>query len=251
MRSEKHHAVFLDMVREELNAIIKETGLVGGALVYHPNRVRHPDTGLTGKDAKLLLTREAMCQGNMRDDSPAADLYAHIRKQKNPDWYYYFSPHFHAVTFGKIIDGHEFDEKYPGWHYINKGNAPNPGGLARYLFSHMAMFEDRHAVTWFGRLSSAVLGTEEIRTTEREVICDKTGLPWIITDSSRPEEIGRTWMEPFTEYDCFFRTGQKRKKKDPGAIIFPKSGKRSMAPHGVHERGILALARYCDEYGMM
>jgi hypothetical protein len=83
------------------------------------------------------------------------------------------------------------------------------------------------------------------------VICDKTGLPWLIVESVTPSEIGRTYTEPFTVYRSFFRTGIKRKRKAPGALQFPKSGKRSMAPPEVHERGILALARYCDEWGKL
>lgn len=250
MQSGKNHGAFLDLARGEYNEILKSCpDLIGGITVYHGNRVRHPDTGLTGKEAKALLVREAMVAGNMKDDSSASDLYAHIRKQKAWQDYYYFAPHFHHIGYGKIPDHEEFEEMFPGWKYHNKGNVPNPGGLLRYLFSHMAMIEDRQSVTWTGRLSRAVLGVEELRTTFHEVICDKTGLPWVIIDSEMLEEIGRTYTEPFTEWRSFFRTGMKRARKAPDALVFPKSGKRSMAPPEVHEKGILAMARYCDEWG--
>ena len=127
----------------------------------------------------------------MKDDSPASNLYAHIRKQKRPSEYYYFSPHFHVIGYGRIIDIEEFEALNPGWTYHNKGNVPNVGGLLRYLYSHMTMIEDRHAVTWLGRLSSATLGREDLKTIHVPVICDKTGLPWIIAESVISEEIGR------------------------------------------------------------
>lgn len=250
-RAGKNHGVFLDMARAEYNEILKGCALVGGVTVYHGNRVRHPDTGLTGKEAKALLVREAMCRGNMKDDSPAAELYSHIRKQKNWADYYYFAPHFHFTGYGKVPDLDEFEEMFPGWRYHNKGNVPNVGGLLRYLFSHMAMIEDRQVVTWTGRMSRAVLGVEELRTTEHPVICEKTGLPWVIIDSLDKSEIGRTYTEPVTEYRSFFRCRKIRKNRAPGALVFPKQGKRSMAPPDVHERGILAIARYCDEWGRL
>jgi hypothetical protein len=251
--SGKDHAVFLDLARDELKGIIKESGLVGGAVVYHPNRVKHPDTGLTGADAKKLITREAKLAGNMTDESPSGAVYTHIRKQKKPARYYYFSPHFHAIVYGKIMDSTEFEERYPGWKYQNKGNVPNVGGLARYLFSHMAMIEDRYAVTWFGRLSSAVLGAEELKTIYKDVICEKTGLPWIIFESVTPKEIGKTYTELVTVYRSFFRDRKRHGPKDGNRkIAFPKAlQNRRISPPGVHEKGILALVKYVDEWGRL
>lgn len=248
--SGKNHAIFLDMVRSELNDIIKETELIGGAVIYHPNRVKHPDTGLTGRDAKTLITREAKIAGNMTDESPSGALYTHIRKQDHPDRYYYFSPHFHSIIYGKIMDSKEFQERYPGWKYHNKGDVPNVGGLARYLFSHLAMIEGRHAVTWFGRLSSAVLGVDELKITYQDVICEKTGLPWVIWESIIQEEIGKNYQEPVTEYRSFFRV---HKKRGLPKIKFGSSETtlRRMAPSGIREKGILAMAKYCDEFGRM
>jgi hypothetical protein len=244
------HAEFLRLARAELNVILGESDLVGGVVVYHGNRVKHPDTGLTGKSAKYFIRMEAMVAGNMTDESPSADLYSHIRKQDRPDGYYYFSPHFHGIVYGKIMDSIEFEEKYSGWKYQNKGNVPNIGGLARYLFSHMAMIDDMRAVTWFGRMSSATLGIEELKTTYQKVICEKTGLPWVIVASSQPSEIGKEYMEPVTEYRVFFRTHHKR---GPPKMKFPKSetSHRRAVPAGIHEKGILALAKFCDEWGKL
>lgn len=251
MKAGKDHAAFLDLARAEYNEILKACGMIGGISPYHDSRVQHPDTGHTGTRAKHLIKMEAKLAGNMKDDSPASDLYIHINRQKNWKDYYRFAPHFHFVGFGALPSSKEFEERFPGWRYHNKGDVYNVGGLLRYLFTHQAMIADRQSVTWTGRLSRAVLGVEELSTTEREVICEKTQLPWVIVESMIPEEIGRTWMESFTEYRSFFRTGMKRAKRAPGALVFPKSGKRSMAPPEVHEKGILAMAEYCDEFGRM
>lgn len=250
MRAGRNHAVFLDLARAELNKALKSSGLLGGMAVSHSNRVKHPGTGLTGSRAKHLITLEAKLAGDMKDDSPAAALYAHIRKQKRPAEYYYFSPHFHVIGFGKLIDIREFEELNPGWTYHNKGNVPNVGGLLRYLFSHMTMIEDRHAVTWFGRLSSATLGREELKTTYQAVICEKTGLPWVVVESIDPREIGREYLEPFIEYRAFFRTTHKR---GPPKIKWPRSEttRRRASPASVNDAGILAIAKYCDEYGRL
>lgn len=246
-----HHAVFMDLIREEYSRGLKLSGLVGGVSVYHDARVQHPDTGSRQARGKHLVLMEAKCAGNMKDEDPAWKIYDHIRKQKDWERYYYFSPHFHAIAFGKAIDAAEFEELMPGWTYHNKGTVSNPGGLARYLMSHMAMIPDRKAISWFGRLSSKCLGREELRTYEREEVHPETGLPWIIIDSTIPGEVGGTYRVTVTEYRGFFRTDHKRKKRDPDAVIFRSSGKRSMAPPEVHVKGILALARYCDEWGKL
>jgi len=197
----------------------------------------------------LPVTVSAKLAGNMRDDSPASDLYKHIRKQANWADYYYFSPHMHFTGFGALPPSEKFEELFPGWKYHNKGTVNNVGGLARYLFSHMALLPDRQAVTWHGRMSRAVLGVEKLKTLEYPVICEKTGKAWVIVDSITLSEIGREYTEPVTEYRAYFRIGIKRPRKAPGALVFPKSGKRSMSPPEVHEAGILAMARYCDEWG--
>ena len=247
-RSGHNHAAFLDLSREELNCALKTSGLIGGVVVSHANRVKHPGTGLTGSRAKHLITLEAKLAGNMKDDSPASNLYAHIRKQKRPSEYYYFSPHFHVIGYGRIIDIEEFEALNPGWTYHNKGNVPNVGGLLRYLYSHMTMIEDRHAVTWFGRLSSATLGREDLKTIHVPVICDKTGLPWIIAESVISEEIGREYTEPFIEYRAFFRTSHKRGPPKMKWTRTETTRKRA-CDSSVHEAGILAMSKYCDEWG--
>ena len=247
--------VFLDLFREEFKEALKISGLIGGFSVYHDSRVRHPDTGLTGKEAKHLIRREAQAFGNMKDDDPDWVLYDHIRKQKNWQEYYYFAPHFHVIGFGKVIDIKEFEEKMPGWTYHNKRDVKTPGGLARYLISHMALLPDRHCCTWFGRLSSAVLGKEVLRTVELPVICEETGEPWIIIASAIPAEVGAEYVEKITEYLGFFRKKKRKKAPDIGdawkKMDFPGASERPKSPGYVKERGILAMSRFVDEFGRL
>jgi hypothetical protein len=244
--------LFLEFARGELMEGLKLSGLLGGFIVYHDARVRHPDTRNTGSRAKRLILLEAKLAGNFADEDPAWKIYDHIRKQKNSAEYYYFSPHFHTVSFGKAIEAADFEHFCPGWTYHNKGVVENVGGLVRYLLSHMAMLEDRKSCSYFGRMSSRILGKKELRTYDKPQVHEETGLPWMIVASVNPSEIGAQYSTSVTDYEGFFRGRMRYKKRDPGELRFPKSArKRSMAPHGMHDKGILAMARFCDEWGKL
>lgn len=249
----KHAALFLDYYREEEDRAIKISGLVGGVKFYHEARVQHPFTKSTGTRAKHLIALEAKIAGDMKDVDAAWMMYDHIRKQKNWMQYYYFSPHTHVIGHGTVIDAAEFEELMPGWKYHNKGYAKNPGGLARYLMSHMAMIEDHKSVSWFGRMSSVHLGKIALGKPYQQVqVHPETKIPWVIWDSIEPKEIGATWTIEITDYRGFFRTDHKRGPKKPK---FPKSETsrhRAVEMNAYQrERGILALARYVDEYGRL
>jgi len=248
---EYHHGMFLDLVRDEYNRGLKLSGLLGGASFYHDARVQHPGTGLTGTRAKHLIGMEAKISGNMTDQDASWRIYDYIRQQKDWSKYYYFSPHFHVIAFGKVIEASQFEDFMPGWTYHNKGPVKNPGGLARYLMSHMAMVTDRRAISWFGRLSSRVLGKEELRTYEQPQVHPETGLPWMIIESVIPGEVGGQYHVTKTEYRGFFRMDHRRKATNPDVLKFPAGNKRSMAPSGVHEKGIQAMAKYYDEHGKL
>lgn len=247
----RHEQMLMDLYREEEDRAIKQSGLIGGLKVYHDARVKHPYTDQTGSRAKHLIILEAKVAGEMTDEDPAWKLYDHIRKQKDWQRYYYLSLHTHAMGYGKLIEAEEFERLMPGWKYHNKGSVSNVGGLARYLMSHMAMIEDRHSRSWFGRLSSVHLGKEELRTFDEVQVHQVTGLPWIIVESVNPLEVGGTYRVTVTEYQGHFRVPQKHKKRGPAGLVFPTGHKRSMAPPGMHEKGVLAMAQYCDEHGRL
>lgn len=249
----KNHGGFLELARGELNAIFHITKFVGGHVVYHANRVRHPDTGLTGSKAKELIRKEAMLAGAMKDDSPSWMLYAYIQSRKNWRDYFYFSPHFHCIGYGTMPDFEEFGEAFPGWMYKPVGTVPDSGigGVLRYLYSHMAMIEDHHACTWHGRLSPVSLGLKELRPVSYEpVICEETGLPWVIIESNQEKEIGRVYTEMVYHYRSFFRKHRARGPPDPFKVRTSRH-RRSSCPDWIRDRGILAMAAYCDEYGRL
>ena len=249
----KHAAMFLDIYREEEDRAVKISGLIAGLKVYHEARVQHPFTKSTGNRAKHLISLEAKLAGNLVDEDASWKLYDHIRKQKNWQQYYYLSPHTHVMGHGYLLDAEEFEKLMPGWKYHNKGYVKNPGGLARYLFSHMPMIDGRKSVSWFGRMSSASLGKIAIGAPYHQVqVHPDTKLPWIIWDSIEPEEIGKAWSIEVTDYIGYFR--QKKKRGLP-KLKFPKS--ETVRPRAVEmsayqrELGILAMSRFVDEYGRL
>lgn len=209
------------LVIAEYNKAIKVSGLIGGVSFYHDARVKHATTGCTGSRGKHLIKIDAKIAGNMKEDDPSRMLYEHIRKQENWQDYYYLSTHFHALAFGKIIDVEEFEKLVPGWTYHNKGPVHDPGGFAMYSISHMPLMKSCKSITWFGRLSPAVLGKTELRTHEQVQVHPKTKLPWIVVESSHPEEVGMTWMVKVTDYLVYFRPDHKYDHCWYGNVKYP------------------------------
>lgn len=66
------------------------------------------------------------------------------------DWY--FSPHFHVIGTGFLMDSDEFYEK-TGWVYKNLGDRRSIKDTIYYLLTHCANHKNHHAVTWFGLFS--------------------------------------------------------------------------------------------------
>jgi hypothetical protein len=199
-----NESFFLDKIREEYNQALKISGLLGGVSFYHDARVRHPETGADGAKAKMLIGREAKTAGIMEDDSAAWKMYQYINGLKNWREYYRFGPHFHALVFGQVLEISEFETKMPGWSYHNKGTVRETGGLAHYLLSHVAVINDRKAVTWFGRLSQKGMTKKESWIEYRTEICPVCGSPKVIGDSCRPGEVGREVTIKTIHYIWFF-----------------------------------------------
>ena len=201
-----NESLFLDLIRSEFNRALKASGLVGGCSVYHDGRLRHPETGATGKQAKVLLIREAKQAGNMKDDSPAWQLYDHIRKQKKWWQYWRFSPHFHVIGYGQLIPIGDFEKRMPGWTYHNKGPVHEVFGLAYYLLSHAAVIAGRHSLSWFGRLSQRSLEKEQEGTDYIPVLCPTCGSPLIIEGSASLQIIGKEMMREKARYTWYFHS---------------------------------------------
>jgi len=64
----------------------------------------------------------------------------------------YFSPHFHVVGYGWIVDARA-NFMNTGYVIRNVGKRKTLGGTIRYLLSHCGISAKHHSVTWFGALS--------------------------------------------------------------------------------------------------
>ena len=63
------------------------------------------------------------------------------------DWY--FSPHFHVIASGHLINSADFHTK-TGWIYKNLGDRKSFKDTIYYLLTHCANHKNHHALTWFG-----------------------------------------------------------------------------------------------------
>jgi len=78
--------------------------------------------------------------------------------KENQQWYY--SPHFHCIGFGWIVNT---DELYNqgGWIVKNKGVRDSTFTTFYYQLSHAGVKKGYHTLTWFGDLSYCKLKVEE------------------------------------------------------------------------------------------
>jgi hypothetical protein len=113
------------------------------------------------------------------------------------------------------------------------------------------------------------------------VICEETQLPWVIVESMNPLEVGAEYREKITEYLGFFRKKKRNRERDKDKLPYSlallvklkkelsedeyqavkitepakmdriAASARPNCPDAVRERGIMAMAQYCDEYGRL
>lgn len=83
-------------------------------------------------------------------------LMIYHSKRKNDQDGWYFSPHFHVLGYGWIMD---VRRNYVNSGYIikNAGIRKTVEGTIFYQLSHCGISKDNHAITWFGALSYAKL----------------------------------------------------------------------------------------------
>lgn len=161
------------VTRAELRALfhegyeyIKEKGAMGGVVVFHAFR--------TTQYAKEQARIEHMKK------------WEWVRQQKRPQDYYFFSPHFHLLTFVKHLKPPKEGE---GWIYktITDKNrhvidfmrkAKREKEIKRvigYLLTHAVILEGNediiHSIRWFGSCSyNQFLTTEEEINTSKSII---------------------------------------------------------------------------------
>ena len=119
--------------RRKAIRIAKKAGMIGGALIFHPYR----DTGTI----------------------------------KDPKWY--FSPHFHILGYGWVVQTPEIFRK-TGWIVKNHRVRKSIGATAYYQLSHAGVKTRHHVISWFGALSTRALKVERDKNEEFETcpVCD-------------------------------------------------------------------------------
>ena len=86
-------------------------------------------------------------------------IFHAFRYDKNADSWYY-SPHFHCLTFGWIENTKELYEK-SGYIVKNLGKRDTIFGTIYYQLSHCAIKKKNHALTYFGECSYNKLKIDE------------------------------------------------------------------------------------------
>jgi hypothetical protein len=100
------------------------------------------DFNLMRKRAYAIL-RRVHCLGGVM-------MYHPKREDRHGHWY--FSPHFHAVGYGWIVDVRA-TYVHSGYIIKNVGVRKSVAGTLFYQLSHCGVSPKHHAVTWFGALS--------------------------------------------------------------------------------------------------
>lgn len=86
-------------------------------------------------------------------------LIYHPKRQNKYERTWYFSPHFHVLGYGWILDVRR-NYVESGYVVKNIGIRKTVEGIIFYQLSHCGVSSDHHAVTWFGALSYGKLHVE-------------------------------------------------------------------------------------------
>ena len=142
-------------LRSKHNRLVKEAGAVGGATVVHLARFRDEDD---------KAVRWTDCGLNPRADDPV-DAVAE------------YSPHFHEVTTGWLMNSDEFHEKF-GWTYKHLGyigTKEQMFGYVYYCLTHAVVVPGRKVTSYFGLNRPGAQVVVGKRKKIEIVICEKCG----------------------------------------------------------------------------
>ncbi|MCK5602460.1 hypothetical protein KAR91_11335 [Candidatus Pacearchaeota archaeon] len=131
-------------LKKEVINIAKNSGIIGGTLVFHMWRCR--------------------CQkcDKSKDDCEC----------KDPCLRWIFGPHFHILGYGWVLGTTRFREIYPNWIIKNKGTRQGKDiyKTLSYEIGHAALHKkttkNRQAITWFGELSYNKFSSEKMEILE-------------------------------------------------------------------------------------
>lgn len=143
--------------KKKLRKALSMVGIVGGATVFHPYRIKDK----YNKPVYDALKAEDLKGGNWRG------VQLDILNLKCWTEYVEFAPHFHVLGFfpKMLMKSNDFEEK-TGWVYknIEPYKKRDVYKTARYILTHHAVLEG-HSVTYFGICSYNKLSTEIIKET--------------------------------------------------------------------------------------
>jgi hypothetical protein len=129
--------------------------------------------------AKLRRLRRQLKEQDPDKDPPGFWKLAHddALKLGHLEKYVYYSPHFHGIVTGYLLDSETFHGK-TGWIYkkIRFLKAPEEiAGLAYYLSSHASWEWTKHSVRYVGDMSYSKMARRDKITERIQEVCPKCG----------------------------------------------------------------------------
>lgn len=150
----------LKKAKKKLRKSLSMVGLVGGAVVFHPYRIKDQ----YNKPIYDALQTAELRGGNWRG------VQGDILNLKCWEEYVEFAPHFHVLGFfpKMLMKSSDYEAK-TGWVYknIEPYKKRDVYKTARYILTHHAVLEG-HSVTYFGICSYNKLSTRIIKETIRK-----------------------------------------------------------------------------------
>jgi len=133
----------LSWLLEEVNDRLDVLGVVAAALIPHPYRIRDE------------------CKRYVNDKASEAHVNRYVWALKQDNWFalVYFSPHVHAITYGKLRHVHDF-ERLTNWQYHNHGRTKSREDVlkvSKYLLSHAWVRGNSKTVRYVRGMSSTKL----------------------------------------------------------------------------------------------
>jgi len=120
-------------------------------IVSVPSWKHYLPANLLRKEAYRILKKVKCIGGTL--------IFHPFRYRKEiKQWYY--SPHFHCIGFGWIVNTEELYNE-AGWIVKNKGVRESTFATFYYLLSHAGVKKGYHTLTWFGNLSYSKLKVEK------------------------------------------------------------------------------------------
>ena len=185
--------------KEAFAAVVKVFLKYGGKAAvfwYHPYRFR------SNLIWKLRRAQNQWMTENPKKRPPGFWKLARqdVLKLGSFSEYLVYSPHFHGIATGYLLNSKEFHKATGGWIYkkvkrdegedhLDKGEAVVQSAydftnkdlerVAHYLSTHCAYEWTKHSVRYVGDISYSKLGRKDKKTERRPQVCAKCGAPMV------------------------------------------------------------------------